>query len=88
MHSGKRSHNCNHYNGMLYIFGKARLLSFQTCMFHYDRLQITGLLILKLICLLLFFNMNIPVDICVRDLIFSVWVLQVPPEERVLQFFH
>ena len=47
------SHNCNHYNGIIYIFGKATLFSIQN-LFYFKRLEIMGLMNLKSIVLLLF----------------------------------
>ena len=74
VHSGTCSHNCYHYDGILYIFGKAIFFSIHRCKFYFNRLEIIGFFYFY------FFNMDFSVNICVMNLKFSVWVLKVPLE--------
>ena len=44
VHSGTCTHNCNHYDDILYIFGKAIFFSIHRYMFYFNRLDIIGLI--------------------------------------------
>ena len=49
VHSGTCSHNCYHYDGILYIFGKAIFSSIHRYHFYFNRLEIIGFMNLRLI---------------------------------------